>query len=466
LKTRDHTRLVAALSEAYQQHSPNCARLNERAKKYLVDGGSHAIRLTQPFPPRIASAQGAWITDEDGNRILDFWQGHFANILGHNPEIVTSALADAFENRSGLQTGFPDRLQVEAAEILCRQTGYERVRFTTSGSLATMNAALLSQAYTGRDMVMKVGGGWHGGHPWGLKGVGFQTGKGNGFQGVDTAGLPTAITERVVVTAFNDPQRLRDDFRKYGERLACFTVEPFIGAGGSMPATREFLYTARELADLYGVVLILDEVISGFRFRAGDLGSLYGVRADLATFGKIIGGGMPVAALAGREEIMKLLGRAGASKVKFSGGTYSGHPACLLAAKTMMEYLVAHEKEIYPRLADLGEKSRRIATRAFSDEGIYATTPRYSSDVVQGSSLSLLAFPYREGQELLTPADVRDPAVCDVALGEEILQLAMLTHDVFAKHGLGAVSTAHTDDDLESLDQAYRQVARVIKQHL
>jgi glutamate-1-semialdehyde 2,1-aminomutase len=278
--------------------------------------------------------------------------------------------------------------------------------------------------------------------------------------------LAAAITDKVVVTAFNDPERLRDDFREYGERLACFTVEPFIGAGGSMPATREFLYTARELADRYGALLIFDEVISGFRFRAGDLGSLYGVRADLATFGKVIGGGMPVAALAGREEIMKLLGRDGGSKVKFSGGTYSGHPASLLAAKTMMEYLVAHEKEIYPRLADLGEKSRRIATKAFADEGIYATTPRYSNDVLEGSSLSLLAFPYREGQELHSPADVRDPAVCDVALGEEIVQLGMLTHDVFAKHGLGAVSTAHTEDDLDSLDQAYRQVARLIKQHL
>ncbi len=457
---------MAELSEAYERHSPKSAGLNEEAKEYLIDGGSHALRLTEPFPPRIASAQGAWVTDEDGHRILDFWQGHFANILGHNPEVVTSTLADAFKDRFGLQTGFPDRLQVEAAEVLCRQTGYERVRFTTSGSLATMNAALLSQAYTGRDMVMKVGGGWHGGHPWGLKGVGFQSGKGNGFQGVDTAGLPAAITDRVIVTAFNDSQRLRDDFREYGDRLACLTVEPFIGAGGCMPATREFLLTARELTDRYGALLIFDEVISGFRFRAGDLGSLYGVRADLATFGKIIGGGMPVAALAGREELMKLLGRDGGNKVKFSGGTYSGHPACLVAAKTMMEYLVAHEAVIYPHLADLGEKTRHIATDAFAHEGIYATTPRYSNDVLQGSSLSLLAFPYQEGRELRAPTDVRDPAVCDVALGEQILQLAMLVHDVFTKHGLGAISTAHTEEDLDFLGQAYRQVARLIRQHL
>jgi glutamate-1-semialdehyde 2,1-aminomutase len=329
-----------------------------------------------------------------------------------------------------------------------------------------MYAVLLSFAYTGREMAMKVGGGWHGSHPWGMRGVGFIPGQEEGFQHVDTVGLPTSIADTIVVSNFNDPERLRDDFRKYGERLACFTVEPFVGGGGCLPATREYLQAARELTHQYGVVLVFDEVIAGFRFRAGDLGSMYGLRPDLAAFGKIMGGGMPVAALAGRNDIMKLVGREGGRKVKFSGGTYSGHPASMLAAKTMMEYLSAHEEEIYPRLAALGEKSRRIATEAFAQEGIYATTPRYSDDVLNGSSLSLLAFPYEEGRELTTPTDVRDPAVCDVALGEEILQLALLVHDVFTKHGLGSVSTAHTEEDLEFLGQAYRQVARLIRQHL
>ncbi|HUW94192.1 MAG TPA: aminotransferase class III-fold pyridoxal phosphate-dependent enzyme [Anaerolineae bacterium] len=466
MKPRDHSRLVAELSEAYERHSPKSASLNEEGKKYLIDGGSHSIRLTEPFPPRIASAHGAWLTDEDGHRILDFWQGHFANILGHNPPLVTSTLAQALEDGFGLQTGFPDRLQVEAAEVLCRQTGFERVRFTTSGSLATMNAVLLAQAFTGRDMVMKVGGGWHGGHPWGLKGIGFHVGEGNGFQHVDTAGLPPSITDRVIVTPFNDPERLRDDFREYGDRLACFTVEPFIGAGGFMPATREFLQTARELTHQYGVMLVFDEVIAGFRFRAGDLGRLYGVQADLATFGKIIGGGMPVSALAGREEIMRLVGRDGGSKVKFSGGTYSGHPASMLAAKTFMEYVVAHEGEIYPRLAALGDKARRSAEAAFTEEGIYARCTGYAGDVFPGGSLGSVTFPREEGRQIQTPHDVRDPALCDVALGEEVLQLALLVHDVYTKHGLGAVSAAHTDEDLDFLREAYRRVARLFKKHL
>lgn len=156
------------------------------------------------------------------------------------------------------------------------------------------------------------------------------------------------------MTGYNDPEALRRHFREHGDRLACFIVEPFIGAGGFILATPEYLQAARELTDQYGVVLIFDEVISGFRFRAGDLGALYGIRPDLATFAKIIGGGMPVAAVAGRREIMELCGRAGGSRVAFSGGTYSAHPAAMLAPRAMLTHLLAHEAEIYPAIGRLG----------------------------------------------------------------------------------------------------------------
>jgi glutamate-1-semialdehyde 2,1-aminomutase len=466
MKARDYTRLVAELVEAYTQHSPRSAALTKQAKRYLVDGGSHALRLIQPFPPRIVAAQGAWIKDEDNHDILDFWQGHLANILGHNPEVVASRLARAFAEGSGLQTGFTDRLQVETAEILCRQTGSEQVRFTTSGSLATMYAILLSRAFTGRNLVMKVGGGWHGAQPWGLKGIGFRATNGDGFQHVETNGLPRTLTDEVIVTSFNDPDRLRDHLLQHGDRLACFIVEPFIGVGGFMPATREYLQTARELTHRYGAVLIFDEVISGFRFRAGDAGALYGVQPDLATFGKIIGGGMPLAAVAGRAEILGLVGRAAGSKVKFSGGTYSAHPASLLAAKTLMSYLVANEEDVYPRLAELGEKARQTLEAAFIEEGIYAHCTGYGNGVLPGSSMAMLHFPYKQDARLDKPEDWFDPSVCDVALSREVLDLALLLEDVFVLHSHGAISIAHTETDIEFLSQACHRVARRIKPYL
>jgi len=466
MKTRDYTKLMAELTEEHHRRSPRSALVDEQAKKYLVDGGSHAYRLLQPFPPRIVAARGAWLKDEDGHDILDFWQGHMANVLGHNPELVSATLARAYETGFGLQTGFTDRLQAEVAEILCRQTGAERVRFTTSGTLANMYAVLLSCAFTGRERVIKVGGGWHGGHPWSLKGVSFDARQGRGFQHLDTEGLPTAMDEAVIVTGFNDPEQLRDDFRRHGDQVACFVVEPLLGAGGVIAATPEYLRTARELTQQYGAVLILDEVITGFRFRAGDVGALYGISPDLAVFAKVIGGGMPVAAVAGRADIMNLVGRAQGSRVGFSGGTYSAHPASLRAALTAMTYLVEHEDEVYPRLAELGENMRRTLETAFAEEGILARCTGSGSELLPGSSLAMVHFPFRSDARLDRPEDVYDTSVCDVDLGQQVLAVALLAEDVHLVHGHGGISTAHTNDEVKLLGDACRKVARRVKPYM
>jgi glutamate-1-semialdehyde 2,1-aminomutase len=464
MHNRDYRPLWAEMAEEYRQRCPRSAELNERARTVMVDGGSHALRLIEPFPPRIAAARGAYVTDEDGHSLLDFWQGHFANILGHNPPVIAEALAEQFAGGQGLQTGFTERVQIEAAEVLCRQTGAERARFTTSGTLATMYAILLARAHTGRGLVLKVSGGWHGAQPWGLKGVGYHAGA--GFEALDSAGLPPALNAEIVLTRFNDPQMLEDHFRRFGDRLACFIVEPFMGAAGGLPATREYLQTARRLTQQYGTVLILDEVIAGFRFRAGNLGALYGVQPDLATFGKIMGGGMPVTAVAGRAEIMNLAGRPGGGVVKFSGGTYSGHPASTLAAKTMMCYLAEHEAEVYPRLAALGRLAGQVVEDAFAAEGIHAAVTGYSDDLGAGSSLLQLHFPYEAGRRPERAEDTLDPAVCDHELSEHVLQLALLLEDVHITHGLGALSAAHTEADITRLGEACRRAAQRVKPYV
>ncbi|MGH7450471.1 MAG: aspartate aminotransferase family protein [bacterium] len=460
MNRRDYTPLMAEFAEAYAKRAPKSAALHERAIQYMIDGGSNTLRLLQPFSPRIVGAKGAWLKDEDGHQILDFWQGHHVNVLGHNPEFVTAVLAQFFSEGLGLQTGFTDRLQIEVAEILCRQTGAERVRFTTTGSLATMNAIILARAFTGRDLVLKVGSGWHGGHPWGLKGVFYH----DGFESMDSAGVPEYFSKNTLVTGFNNPDMLHEHFRQYGDRLACFIVEPIIGAGGLMPAKREYLQAARELTQKHGVVLILDEVISGFRFRAGNAAALYGVQPDLMTLGKAIGGGMPVAAVAGRADILSLAGRGG--KVKFDGGTYAAHPACMLAGKTYMRYLIEHETEIYPKLYAIGARAREAVTKAFADAGIYARFAGDRNHDLPGNSMHMLLFPYEEGRELMTPEEVRNPAICDLALSEKVLQLGLLLENVFTMHGLGSTTTAHTEADIQFLGEACRRFAQRVKPYL
>ena len=461
---RDTAQLIEELSAAYTERFPRSAELDRRAKRVMVDGGSHGYRLNRPFPVRIDSAQGAYIRDVDGHDILDFWQGHFTNILGNNPAVVTSALAAAFASGTGLQHGQTEALQIETAELLCRCLRAEKIRFTTSGSLATMYAIMLSKAFTGRDLVLKVGGGWHGAQPWGLKGVYFADGPQP--WGPESEGLPAHLTDEVVVTRFNDPEELTEQFRTYGERLACLIVEPFAGAGNFMLATPEYLRTARDLAERYGTLLIFDEVISGFRFRAGDLGFLYGIRPDLVAVGKIIGGGMPVAAVAGRGDILALCGREGGNRVAFTGGTYSAHPASLLAAKTMISYLMEHEAEVYPRLAELGAEMRRRIVEAFAAEGVAARCTGKPNELVPGCSLLAVHFPYDDAIALDSPHVVLDPAWCDTALSQRILQLALLLEGVYTLLGSCAVGIAHSNAAMELLGDACRAAARRIRPHL
>ena len=452
--------LYDTLGNEYSQRFPRSAERHAQAKTVMVDGGQHTLRLYQPFPVHIQSASGAYVTDCDEHHILDFWQGHFANILGHNPPQITVPLGEMLAGGYGLQTGMVDELAYDLASIICQQTGAERVRFTTSGSLATMYAIMLSRSFTGRSLVLKVGGGWHGAQPWGLVGVGYGE---QGYRHYDSEGLPYATLNEVLVTRFNDCQALEQVFRSHGDKIACFITEPVIGAGGSIPSTPAYLTLARQLTEQYGALLILDEVIAGFRFRAGNAGALYGVEPDLTTLGKAVGGGMPVAAVAGRAKVMTRAGREGGRHVRFDGGTYSAHPASMMAGKLMIEYLVEHKDEVYGRLAEMGQHMRQRLEQVFAEHGVLAHCTGYPNAALTGSSLAAVHFPVSEDIVVDSPDVAADPACCNMEVRERALKLALLMEDVYAVHGLGALSTAHTEQDLERLYAACGRAAERIK---
>ncbi|MBN1838196.1 MAG: aminotransferase class III-fold pyridoxal phosphate-dependent enzyme, partial [Spirochaetales bacterium] len=261
-----------------------------------------------------------------------------------------------------------------------------------------------------------------------------------------------------------DPEMLRAHFRRFGNNLACFILEPFVGAGGCLPADPEYLREARSLTERYGVALIFDEVISGFRFHPGLLSQLYGVQPDLVTLAKILGGGMPVAAVAGRAALMELASRTGG--MRFSGGTYSAHPAGLLAARTLLSHLEEHAGEIYPRLHALGEQARQEVERAFASEGIYVRCTGAPSSVMPGSSMGTLLFPHHEHFVFRAPEDTRNPEVVDLELADHVLQLLLLVEDVHVMHGFGSICTEHTPEDIHRLAAACRRAARRLKPYL
>ena len=449
--------LYQELLTEYQERFPLSARQHARSKSVMVDGGQHTIRLFDPYPIYIRSANGAYVDDLDGHHILDFWQGHFANILGHNPPLVLQQLQEMFAAGGGLQTGMVDELTYELADLICRQTGAERVRFTTSGSLSTMYAIMLARGFTGRQLVLKVGGGWHGAQPWGLVGVNFGV---QGYRHSESQGLPGVAADEVRVTQFNNEAALAEAFAEYGDQLACFILEPVIGASGAILGRPSYLQLARQLTEKYGALLILDEVISGFRFRAGNVGMLYGIQPDLTTLGKIIGGGMPIATVAGRAEVMRLAGREGGRKVRFDGGTFSAHPASMMAGKSMLSYLVAHEAEVYGRLADLGQQVRQHVEQILASYGVLAKCTGYPNEAIKGSSLAMVHFPVKEGMVIDSPEVAADPNCCSLEMRERVFKLAMLIQDVYTTHGLGALSTAHSASDLEKLYHACEQFAQ------
>jgi glutamate-1-semialdehyde 2,1-aminomutase len=443
--------LYVDLTNEYEARFPLSGKQHQRSQSVMVDGGQHTLRLYAPYPIYVRGASGAYVQDLEGHQILDFWQGHFANILGHNPPLVMDALGQALSKGYGLQTGMVDELAYDLANLICQQTGAERVRFTTSGSLATMYAVMLSRSYTGRSMVLKVGGGWHGAQPWGLVGVSYGP---TGFGAAESEGLPGATFQEAMVTRFNDCEALEQAFKQHGDRIACFIVEPVVGAGGAIPSTPAYLRLARELTERHGALLVLDEVIAGFRFRAGNAGRLYGMEPDLSTFGKIIGGGMPVAAVAGRKEVITLAGREGGRRVRFDGGTYSAHPASMLAGKTVLQYLIDHEQDVYGYLAELGDEVRQRLESIFAEHGIVARCTGKPNEAVPGSSLAMLHFPLDPDVQIDSPDVAADPACCMLEVREHALKLALLLHDVYAVHGLGALSTSHTRDDLEMVYEA------------
>ena len=460
-RLRDH------LVREYRKKTAKSRAVFHRAEKVMIEGGSHTIRLWRPYPFFASGAEGPSVRDVDGNTYIDYWQGHYANILGHNPRLIRREIA-ACLSRGALHTGFEAVHQIELAETLVRKLGGReaKVRFTTSGTLATMYTVMLSQGLTGRDLVLKIGGGWHGASPYLLKGVKYHVGE--GFGGCESAGLLEDIVRRTLVTRFNDGDDLQRIIDENGDRIACFIVEPFLGVGGFLPASKEYLELARSLTAKHGILLVFDEIISGFRFCPTGLQTLYGVRPDLTAFGKIIGGGHAVAAVVGSRDIMEACerGRGFSGRVLFEGGTFSAHSEYMKAGLIMLGRLVAGAATIYPKLARSGDRLRRGVERVFAEAGVPVRLTGDGNAVVPGSSLFMVHFPRRKNVSYDHPEDIHDDRRSDVALREEILKLALLVNGVNVVHGGGAVSTVHGDREIDATIAAYGEAARLFKKYL
>ncbi|OQX55200.1 MAG: hypothetical protein B5M54_03350 [Candidatus Aminicenantes bacterium 4484_214] len=453
------SQLLDELQRKYRQTHPKSKDYFEKSLKYLIQGGSHNLRLLPPFPFYDLQAKGSQVVDLDGHRYIDFWQGHFSNILGHNPPFVLAIIQDYLHQGQGLITGFPGIYQKKLAErILSRIPHAEAIRFTTSGTLASMYAIMLARGYTQRDIVFKVGGGWHGSHPYALKGI---TKFDFGLQSLESAGLPASIDQEVITVDFNNQADLEEKFQQLGEKVACLIMEPFIGAGGFIFAHPAYLQKARDLTKRYGAVFILDEVVSGFRFHAGVLQTLYNIEADLTVLGKAIGGGMPVSAVAGRRDILELCGLQAPpeQRVKFEGGTFSAHPLGMLAGATYIQHLIENENDIYPRIGKMGARVRENIENIFRSYGFFVRCTGGDSKLGFPSSLVGVHFLLQDLATIDSPTQVFNPHVNDYIVRELIFKLAMLEEGFHIFHGFGALTAAHAEEEVNKALEAVDRIA-------
>lgn len=338
--TRSHD-----LFQAAQAHIPG--GVNSPVRAFRGVGGD---------PVFFKRGEGAYLWDEDDNKYIDYVASWGPMILGHAHPNVLAAVEETIRN--GLSFGAPTELETHMADKVCEiMPSMEMIRMVNSGTEATMSAIRLARGFTGRDKIIKFEGCYHG-HADSLL---VKAGSGALTLGVPTSpGVPVALAEHTITLSFNDLDQVRETFAHLGGQIACIIVEPVAGNMNCVPPKAGFLEGLREICDEYQSVLIFDEVMTGFRVALGGAQAHYGVRPDLTTLGKVIGGGMPVGAFGGKREIMEQIAPLGPI---YQAGTLSGNPVAMAAGLANLEEI--SKPGFYDNLAALTEKlARGLVTRA------------------------------------------------------------------------------------------------------
>ena len=305
------------------------------AQKYIPGGVNSPVRAFKQVggaPVFFKKGEGAYVYDEAGKKYIDYVGSWGPMIVGHaHPEVIEAVMETA---KNGLSFGAPTVSEtVLAKKVLELVPSMDQVRMVSSGTEATMSAIRLARGYTGRDKIVKFEGCYHG-HSDSLlvkAGSGLLT-----FGEPSSPGVPADLTQHTIVIEYNNPEAVKEAFAKYGDEIACVIVEPIAGNMNCIPPQPGFLETIRECCDQHGALFIIDEVMTGFRVDKHSAQGLYGVIPDLSTFGKVIGGGMPVGAFGGKKEIMDHLSPNGAV---YQAGTLSGNPVAMAAGIKTLELI-------------------------------------------------------------------------------------------------------------------------------
>ncbi len=434
-------------AEVYRAKTPNSLKMFEQASMIMPGGQSHNARFFEPYPFYAQKARGKYIWDVDGNRYVDYWMGHTALILGHSPAVVASTLKQ--QSTNGLLLGSPNRYAFELASLVNKVVPCaESLRFCTTGAEATMYAVRLARAFTKKSTIVKMAGGWHG------YSSALTVGVSPPYDMPESAGLISDDERLVKLAKFNDIEKTKEAMDAVAGDLAGLIVEPVVGAGGTIPATKEYLEFLKKRCAELGAVLIFDEIITGFRLGLGGAQEYYQIKPDLCTLGKILGGGLPVSAVAGSSEIMSLADVNHKSKTQrcwIGGGTFSENALCMKAGIATLGFLMRNRKSLYKNLNRLAEDLRTSVDRIFSENGIRTKS-------TGAGSLFTTHFLSEDQDDILSPSDAS--AAKKAAQKDYYFSLIARNGIYFIPGHLGAISTAHSRSDIDQFLHATEEYAK------
>ncbi len=407
----------------------------------LMPGGVNspvrAFKSVNMDPIFMESGKGAIIKDIDGNEYIDYVLSWGPLILGHSEPGVVKAIQEQAAQATSF--GAPSLSENKLAKLVMeRVPGIEMIRFVSSGTEATMSALRLARGYTGRDKILKFEGSYHG-HGDSLL---IKAGSGVATLGLpDSPGVPADIAKNTLTVAYNDLESAKLVFEKYGSDLAAVIVEPVAGNMGVVPPKPEFLKGLRELTEEHGTVLIFDEVMTGFRVDYGCAQGYYGITPDLTTLGKVIGGGLPVGAFAGKREIMEKIAPAGPI---YQAGTLSGNPLAMTAGYETLSRL---DKESYAYFKKLGDQL---------EAGFREAAEKYNIPHTVNRAGSMIGF-FFTNEDVV---DFESAKTSDLELFAEYFKL-MAQEGIFLPpsqfEGM-FISTAHTEEHIEKTVAAFHKV--------
>jgi glutamate-1-semialdehyde 2,1-aminomutase len=355
------------------QHSRS-RELFDRAQRSIpggVNSPARAFRAVGGDPVFIARGDGPYLFDVDGNRYIDYVGSWGPLLLGHRQPAVIQALTQALAG--GTSFGAPTEQEAEIAELICKMVpSIEMVRLVNSGTEATMSAIRAARGFTGRDLVIKFIGCYHG-HVDSLL---VKAGSGVATLGIsDSGGVPQAFSATTIPLPFNSVEALESCFREHPDKIACVIVEPVVGNMGCVPPSPGYLQALREITERHGALLVFDEVMTGFRLAPGGAQQIYGIRPDLTTLGKVIGGGLPVGAYGGRKDVMQKVAPLGPV---YQAGTLSGNPLAVAGGLATLRIL-AETPGLYETLEKASSRLVDGVAAAAKETGVPMTINRVGS---------------------------------------------------------------------------------------